>query len=113
MTHGTYPPIIKALPQVDIGIDGIKAWLAQGDTFQIVFFEIQAGVTIPLHSHKAQYGIVLEGEMTLTIGNQTHEFRVGDSYYIPENVSHHGVFHTFVRAMDFFDEPSRYRPKSL
>ncbi len=111
MTHDTYPPIIKALPQVDINIEGVEAWLAQGDTFQIVFFEIQPGVTIPPHSHKAQYGMVIKGEMTLTIGNKTHHLESGDSYYIPENIIHHGTFHTLVRAMDFFNEPNRYQTK--
>lgn len=108
MSHETYPDTIKALPKVDINIDGIEAWLAQGDTFQIVFFEIQPGVTILPHVHKAQYGIVIEGEMTLTIGDKTHQLKAGDSYFIPENVSHNGTFHTFVRVMDFFDEPKRY-----
>ena len=111
MPHGTYPEPIKALPKADINIDGIEAWLAQGDTFQIVFFEIQPGVTIPPHTHKAQYGLIIEGEMTLTIGDKTHHLKAGDSYFIPENVSHHGIFHTFVRAMDFFDEPKRYKPQ--
>ncbi len=112
MTQGTYPDIIKTLPKVDINIDGIEAWLAQGETFQIVFFEIQPGVTIPPHSHKAQYGMLIEGEMTLTISDQTKRLKSGDSYYIPEDVTHHGISHTFVRAMDYFDEPNRYKPKS-
>ncbi|MFX1566018.1 MAG: cupin domain-containing protein [Promethearchaeota archaeon] len=112
MTQGTYPDIIKALPKVDINIEGIEAWLAQGDTFQIVFFEIQLGVTIPPHAHKAQYGILIEGEMTLTIGDQSKRLKAGDSYYIPEDVIHQAIFHTFVRAMDYFDEPNRYKQKS-
>jgi mannose-6-phosphate isomerase-like protein (cupin superfamily) len=111
MSNGTYPDTIKALPKVDINIDGIEAWLAQGDTFQIIFFEIQPGVNIPPHTHKAQYGIVIEGEMTLTIGDKSHNLKAGDSYFIPENISHHGAFHTFVRAMDFFDESKRYKPQ--
>jgi len=111
LTHNSYPDIIKALPKVDINIEGVKAWLAQGDTFQIAFFEIQPGVIIPPHSHKAQYGIVVEGEMTLTIGDHRHKLKPGDSYFIPENVSHHATFHTLVRALDFFDEPDRYKTK--
>lgn len=110
MTQDTYPDIIKALPKIEINIKGVEAWLAQGDTFQIVFFEMQPGVEIPPHQHKAQFGFVLEGEMSLTIGNQTHYLKTGDSYYIPEQVSHHGIIHSFVRAMDFFNEPDRYQP---
>lgn len=111
MKHSSYPNIIKALPEVDISIDGINAWLAQGETFQIVFFEIPPGVKIPPHSHKAQFGFVIEGSMTLTIGDQTHQLKSGDSYFIPENITHYGIFHTFVRAVDFFAEPDRYKTK--
>lgn len=110
MTNNSYPAIIKSLPKVDINIEGVEAWLAQGDTFQIVFFEIQPGVIIPPHAHKAQYGVLIEGEMTLTIGAKTLKLKAGDSYYIPENVIHHSRFHTFARAMDFFDEINRYEP---
>ena len=111
MTSRSYPNIIKALPKADITIDGVEAWLAQGKAFQIVFFEIQPGVTIPPHKHKAQYGFIIEGEMTLTIGDQIRQLRAGDSYFIPENVTHYGTTHTRVRAMDFFNETERYRPK--
>ncbi len=111
MTPKTYPEIIKALPQVDINIEGVNGWLAQGETFQIVFFEIQPGVTIPPHTHQEQYGQVIEGRMTLTIGDETHHLQAGDTYFIPKNISHYGTFHTFGRAMDFFNEPMRYQPK--
>jgi quercetin dioxygenase-like cupin family protein len=106
-----YPDFFKSLPQVDLPIDGVKGWLAQGDTFQIVFFEIQPNVTIPPHSHKAQWGILIEGALTLTIGEEVYELKQGDSYYIPEGVIHSGTAHTFTRAMDFFAEPHRYKPK--
>jgi quercetin dioxygenase-like cupin family protein len=106
-----YPDFFKMLPQVDLPIDGVKGWLAQGDTFQIVFFEIQPKVTIPPHSHKAQWGILIEGALRLTIGDKVHELKPGDSYYIPEGVVHSGTAHTFTRAMDFFAEPHRYKTK--
>jgi quercetin dioxygenase-like cupin family protein len=106
-----YPDMIKSLPQVDLQIDGVKAWLVQCNTFQIVFFEIQPKVTIPPHSHKAQWGILIEGALRLTIGDKVHELKPGDSYYIPEGVVHSGTAHTFTRAMDFFAEPHRYKTK--
>jgi len=96
---------------VDLQIDGVEAWLVQGDTFQIVFFEIQPNVIIPPHSHKAQWGFLIEGALSLTIGEEVHELKVGDSYYIPEGVVHSGTAHAFTRAMDFFAEPHRYQQK--
>ncbi len=109
MTLNNYPDIIKALPKIDVNIEGVEAWLAQGETFQIVFFEIQPGVTIPTHSHKAQFGIVIDGSMTLTIGDKDYQLKSGDSYYIPENISHKAIIHSFTKAIDFFNEPNRYK----
>ena len=111
MAQEVYKKIIKSLPKADISLEGVEAYLAQGDTFQIVFFEIQPGAAVPPHKHKAQFGIVLEGHFTLTIGKETREVRKGDIYYIPEGTIHSGEFSTFCRVMDYFAEPKRYRIK--
>lgn len=111
MTHDSFPEIIKALPRADISIDGVQAWIAQGKAFQIVFFEINAGASVPHHSHAAQYGIVIKGEMTLTINGKAKRYKKGDTYYIPEGAIHQAEIHTFFRALDFFAEPARYKPK--
>jgi quercetin dioxygenase-like cupin family protein len=89
-------------------MQGVQAWIAQGIAFQIAFFEIEPIGTVPPHSHSAQYGFVIEGEMLLTIGDETKLYKRGDSYYIPEGVVHSAEFKTFFRAMDFFAEPARY-----
>jgi len=97
-----------SLPKAKISLPGVQGWVAQGEEFQIVFFEIEPIGSIPPHSHKAQFGIVLEGEMVLTIGDETKLYRKGDTYCIPEDVVHHAEFNTFFRAMDFFSDPNRY-----
>jgi quercetin dioxygenase-like cupin family protein len=112
MIQELFPDIIKALPKADISIEGVQAWIAQGKDFQIVFFEITAGVSLPPHSHSAQFGIVIEGEMTLTINGKAKQCRKGDSYYIPEGAIHQAEIHTFFQALDFFAEPARYKPKA-
>ena len=110
MTEKKFPEMITSLPSADISIEGVKGWIAQGKNFQIVFFEIEPG-KIPAHSHSAQWGIVLEGEMILTIEGETKKFKKGDSYFIPEGAIHDAECHTFVRALDFFADPQRYKPK--
>ena len=66
---------------------------------------------IPPHSHCAQWGIVVDGEMKLTIGGETKIRRKGDSYVIPEGVTHSATFLTRVHAIDVFDAPDRYQAK--
>ena len=108
MKSESYPPCIKDLPKAIISTQGVQAWIAQGVAFQIAFFEIKPIGTVPPHKHGAQYGFVIEGEMLLTIGDETKSYKQGDSYYIPEGVVHSAEFKTFFRAMDFFAEPARY-----
>lgn len=106
--HSSFPDIIKALPRIKTNLEGVNGWLAQGESFQIVFFEIQAGRSIPPHTHGPQFGFIIKGSLTLTIGEATYDLSAGDSYYIPANVSHHGIFNSYTLAMDFFAEANRY-----
>ena len=111
MVQNKFPKIITSLPEADIPIEGVQGWIAQGKDSQVVFFEIEPG-EIPPHSHSAQWGIVIEGEITLTIEGETRKYRKGDHYYIPEGATHYAECHTFVRALDFFAEPHRYKSKT-
>jgi len=106
-----FPEMIRRLPEADIPLPGVRGRLLQGERHQAVFFEIEPIGAIPEHSHSAQFGVLLEGEMSLTIGGQTRRYRAGDRYFIPAGVPHSAVFHTSVRVFDVFDEPARYRAK--
>ena len=103
-----YPDCIRELPKAKIPLEGVQAWIAQGVEFQVGFFEIEPIGIVPPHSHSAQYGFVIEGEMLLTIGDETKFYKRGDSYYIPKGVVHSAEFKTFCIIIDFFAEPSRY-----
>ncbi|HOO89974.1 MAG TPA: cupin domain-containing protein [Syntrophales bacterium] len=106
-----FPEPIKNLPEADIPLEGITAYLSQSDTHQIIFMEFAKDVDLPEHSHAAQIGIVLEGRIDLIIGGRMETFRKGDRYYIPEGVSHSGKIHAGYADITFFNEPDRYSPK--
>jgi quercetin dioxygenase-like cupin family protein len=106
-----YPEMIRDLPEVDVRLKGIRGWLLQGKNRQIVFFEIQKGSDLPPHSHCEQWGLVVEGEMRLTIGGKLEVYRKGDSYFIPEGIVHSATFPEKVYAIDVFANPRRYRIK--
>ena len=59
-----YPEMIRGLPEIDIPVEGIRGWLLSAADKQVVFFDIQPVGEIPPHSHCAQWGIVLEGDMS-------------------------------------------------
>ena len=83
----------------------------QGESQQIVFMNIAPIGEVTEHKHSAQFGVVLEGEMSLTIGGNTKLYRKGDTYFIPEGVTHSAVFNSQVKVMDLFDEKERYKTK--
>jgi quercetin dioxygenase-like cupin family protein len=107
-----YPEMIYSLPQADIPFKGVKGWILQGAAQQLVFMEIEPIGEVTEHTHSAQFGMVLDGEMSLTIGGETKTCRKGDTYFIPEGIPHSAVFHSKVYVIDLFDEPSRYKARA-
>jgi quercetin dioxygenase-like cupin family protein len=99
------------LPKADIPLKGITAYLSQSATHQIVFMAFEEDVILPEHAHASQWGIVLEGEIELTIGGRMATYRKGDRYLIPKGELHSGRIHAGFAAMDFFDQPDRYPAK--
>ncbi len=106
-----FPEPIQSLPEADIPLEGIKAYLSQAKTHQIVFMEFEKDVELPEHSHAAQIGFVLEGKIELTIDGQKKTYFKGDRYYIPEGVFHSGIIYAGYADITFFNEPDRYSRK--
>lgn len=107
-----FPQTITSLPEADIPFSGVEGWLSQSENHQIVFFEIEAIGEVAEHKHGDQWGVVFEGEMELTIGNEAKTYGRGDSYFIPANTLHKAVFKKKTWLMDFFADRDRYLPKS-
>lgn len=106
-----YADFIKALPQADIPMKGPLAYLLSGGPCQVVFYDLPAGAKVPPHSHGAQWGIIVDGEIELTIGGETRTYRQGDAYFIGAGVAHSAELKAACRAIDVFAEPERYRPR--
>jgi quercetin dioxygenase-like cupin family protein len=104
-----FPEPIRNLPEADIPLKGVKAYLSQSENHQILFMEFDEDVELPEHSHAAQAGIVLEGKIDLVIDGQKRTYTKGDHYYIPEGVRHSGRIYAGYADITFFDEPDRYQ----
>jgi len=103
--------MITDLPEADIPFPGVRGWILQSKDKQTVFLDIDPIGKVSEHSHSAQFGLVLEGEMSLTIGGETKRYKKGDTYFVPEGVLHSAVFHTHFKAIDIFNEKARYKVK--
>jgi quercetin dioxygenase-like cupin family protein len=63
--------------------------LAHGERTLMTEFVMSANSALPDHSHPyEQTGYLVEGRMTLRIGNEKFEVARGDSWCIPMNVQH-------------------------
>lgn len=103
-----FPEPITSLPQADVPLKGVTAYLSQSDTHQILFMEFAEDVDLPEHSHASQMGIVLEGRIDLTIGGVRQTYQKGDRYFIPHGVKHSGKIYAGYADITFFDQKDRY-----
>lgn len=106
-----FPEPITNLPEADIPLNGIKAFLSQAENHQIIFMEFDEDIDLPEHLHAAQVGIVLKGKIQLLISDELRTYGKGDIYYIPSGVKHSGKIYAGYADITFFNEPSRYKPK--
>ena len=106
----SFPDFIKALPEPDSPVD-MAAHIVPNDYCLPMFYEIDRDVDIPEHVHGAQWGVVLEGTMTMTIGDETTEYHKGDTYYVPPGVRHITRIRAGYRGVDVFADSDRYVPK--
>ena len=106
-----FPEIITDLPEADIPIEGVRSHLFQGENQQFVFMSFENDVEVPEHWHEAQWGVVLDGEIELTMGGRKHTFSRGDTYFIPKDVTHSARIGKGYKDLSLFNQKDRYRAK--
>ena len=106
-----FPEPVINLPKADIPLEGISAYLSQGENHQIIFMEFAEDIELPEHSHESQWGIVLEGKIELIINGVKNTYVKGDRYFIPKGVKHSGKILAGYADMTFFNQKDRYQVK--
>ncbi|NOY70053.1 MAG: cupin domain-containing protein [Deltaproteobacteria bacterium] len=111
MDENQFPEIILNLPKADIPIKGLFSYLFQGKEQQILFMEFENDVEVPQHSHEAQWGTVLAGEIELTIEGRKYIFKKGDTYFIPAGTKHSAKIKAGYKDITLFNQKDRYQEK--
>ena len=106
-----FPDIITKLPKADIPIEGVNAYLFQDENQQILFMSFEKDAEIPEHSHEAQWGVVLDGEIDLTIGGEKYIFKKGDIYFIHKGAKHNAKIKRGYKDITLFNQKDRYKVK--
>lgn len=109
-----YPDFMQAFPGIDVPFpeDVVQTAVIRSDAGLVAFFTFLKELELPPHSHGAQWGTVIEGEIEFTIGGETKTYRPGDSYSIPAGVEHGAIIKAGTRVIDVFEEPDRYKLKA-
>ncbi len=111
MSEKLFPEPIRNLPEADIPIKGVKAYLSQAENHQIIFMEFSEDADLPEHEHESQWGIVLEGKIELVIDGEKRLYVKGDRYFIPKGVRHSGKIFAGYADMTYFAQKDRYDTK--
>lgn len=64
--------------------------LAEGDGYQVKRLVVKPGKRLSLqyHHHRSEDWVVATGQAEVTIGDEKHPGKVGDSFHVPVKVSH-------------------------
>jgi len=105
-----FPAFIAGLPAIAVPFpdDVVRTAAVRSDGALVVFFTFLKDMVLPMHSHGAQWGSVIEGEILLTIGGDTRTYGPGHSYMIPAGVEHGAQIKAGTRVIDVFAEADRY-----
>jgi quercetin dioxygenase-like cupin family protein len=83
---------------------GVHIFTCAGERMMLSLVEFEPHSVVEPHSHPhEQMGMLLEGELTFTIGGQTQTLRPGEMWRIPSHVVHSAVAGDApVKALDVF-----------
>ncbi|UOB17480.1 cupin domain-containing protein [Abyssalbus ytuae] len=109
MKESCFPEIIDRHPSAKILLEGVISRLVQAGNQQFIFMEFEKDVEVPTHSHNAQWGVVLEGEMELTVNGEPRILKKGDSYFLEKGVLHSAKIKAGYKDLTLFDEADRYK----
>ncbi|MCP4422633.1 MAG: cupin domain-containing protein [Chloroflexi bacterium] len=89
-------------PQKEL-LPGARMQSFWGEQMLAINIEIDEGTAVPEHSHPhEQAGIIIAGELSLTIDGETRRLQPGDAYIIPSDVLHSAIAHTPTRLFELF-----------
>ena len=83
---------------------GVGIATMAGEKVMLSLVTFEPGAVVQPHSHPhEQIGMLLEGELTFTIGGETRTLRAGEMWRIPGGVEHSAVAGSApVKALDVF-----------
>jgi quercetin dioxygenase-like cupin family protein len=101
----TWPDFVESWPAAKLEFDGLTGRILRGEQGCVIFMSAARDVYVPEHHHGAQWGLVLAGEMELSIGSELRTYRAGEAHYIPAGVDHTAVLRAGWKGIYVFSRP--------
>ena len=94
------PPRIRALPDFDGPFDAFRL---TADGADVLFATYPAGTTIDPHRHETDnVGVIIRGELILTMDGEDSRFGPGDWYHVPPGRTHAAQFDQDTAEIEFW-----------
>ncbi|MGI0132575.1 MAG: cupin domain-containing protein [Thermoplasmata archaeon] len=100
-----FPPSVHQLPKTQLA--GIDVYIHEDGRTQVLFLELPAGrpeVVVPTHTHDVEWGVVVEGEIAMTIDGHEERHGPGATHLIPARVPHSFRFLPGTASVHYFVE---------
>jgi quercetin dioxygenase-like cupin family protein len=107
-----FPEFITRLPELDLPFEGVWGHLLQSPHHQVAFIAFDRETVVPPHRHRAQWELVVTGEVRLATPEGESTYTAGQSFYLPEGVEHGATVAAGYRGVIFFDQADRYRARA-
>ncbi|HXQ95173.1 MAG TPA: cupin domain-containing protein [Thermoplasmata archaeon] len=96
---------VTGLPRTSLA--GIDVYVHDDGRSQVLFLELPPGrpeTVVPTHVHGVEWGIVVDGEIEMTIEGRPEVHRAGSQHLIPANVPHSFRFRPGTSSIHCFGE---------
>ncbi|MCR4942570.1 MAG: cupin domain-containing protein [Campylobacter sp.] len=97
--------ITEKMPRRDYGIEGLEVRVDHTSTGTVYFVSTCKDVEFPLHSHAAQWTIVVSGSCKFSANGKSVEYKAGDTYFIPAGLEHQITLYAGYSEVDYVDDP--------
>jgi quercetin dioxygenase-like cupin family protein len=81
---------IDSVPVIDVWGETVRARRIEGERITFALVELAANAEVPEHRHEnEQLGMVIQGQVTFTIEDESRELGPGGTWRIPSGAAHH------------------------
>lgn len=108
MDERGWPEFVNGLPRAVVPVPGLEARVVDDGEVQVALFTFSAAGTVPEHTHADKWGVVVSGQMELTVDDSTRTVSPGQTYFVPAGVAHGASVEAGSQIIEIFAE-QRFR----